>query len=381
MLSTLTSILVVACLLATSMVDSLTSPDTSLDKIPISYFGGVNCKERSQDNIEMLAKMRLIVIEKWEGPCWYDCYANLTMKPPVPCQPSCGADNYQLNTLTRAKTVNPKLAAVFYLNTLYDFPFLELHGKFQNAKADVVDIKGNVVNFKNDNGMPNINVFDFSKQEGLDLWTGFVTNLTDTGYVDGIFDDKHNIFAEYNKSGSFWQICEWGSGKNTWNISCGIISEETAKSYNIGKQKILDFLYNHFGMSAVVFFNSTYMGHLSAKKSAISPTSLANEIQNALKNYTYIHIQTRDLIDGNCTSVQSSCSNDDIAVFLLALEKGAFLGCNGWDDQFDKPLGDPMGPAVKTGQKLERHFKSGTYVTWDLTSNKGTIFWSNSTEV
>ena len=39
---------------------ALVPPDTSLDTIPISYFGGVNCKERSQESIEMLAKMRLL---------------------------------------------------------------------------------------------------------------------------------------------------------------------------------------------------------------------------------------------------------------------------------------------------------------------------------
>ena len=75
--------------------------------------------------------------EKWEGPCWHECYANLTRTPPIPCQPSCGAEHYQLETIKRAKTVNPKLAAVFYLNTLYDFPFLELHGEFLKANADI----------------------------------------------------------------------------------------------------------------------------------------------------------------------------------------------------------------------------------------------------
>ena len=93
---------------------ALVSPDTSLDTIPISYFGGVNCKG-SQENIEILAKMRLIVIEKWAGPCWYECYANLTKTPPIPCQPSCGAENYQMNTIKRAKMANTKLSAVFYL--------------------------------------------------------------------------------------------------------------------------------------------------------------------------------------------------------------------------------------------------------------------------
>lgn len=65
--------------------------------------------------------------------------------------------------------------------------------------------------------------------------------------------------------------------------------------------------------------------------------------------------------------------------FLLGVEKGAILGCNGWDKQFSKPLGDPIGPAVQKGNSVERHFKSGTYVTWDISKKVGNIFWANST--
>lgn len=31
---------------------AITPPDTSLDTIPVGYFGGVNCKHRAQENIE-----------------------------------------------------------------------------------------------------------------------------------------------------------------------------------------------------------------------------------------------------------------------------------------------------------------------------------------
>ena len=58
-----------------------------------------------------------------------------------------------MQTIKRAKAANPKLSAVFYLNTLYDFPFLELHGKALEANADIVDINGKLVAFKNDNGI------------------------------------------------------------------------------------------------------------------------------------------------------------------------------------------------------------------------------------
>ena len=236
---------------------AITPPDTSLETLPVGYFGGVNCKERSQDNIEMLAKMRVIVIEKWEGPCWYECYNNLTMNPPVPCQPSCGAENYQMETIKRAKMANPKLSTVFYLNTLYDFPCLELHGKFLDANADMVGINGKLVAFKNDNGMPDVNLFDFGQEVGRDIWAGFVKNLIDSGTVDGLFDDKHNVLAMWNETGSFWQICEHVTGRNQWNISCGVISNETALKYNTGKPKVLDALHGMFGPTAVVFFNTT----------------------------------------------------------------------------------------------------------------------------
>ena len=34
----------------------------------------MGANEKSQGNIEMLAKMCVIGIEKWGGPCWYECH-------------------------------------------------------------------------------------------------------------------------------------------------------------------------------------------------------------------------------------------------------------------------------------------------------------------
>lgn len=370
------AVVTVVCMMVGKAV-AITPADTSLDTLPVGYFGGVNCKQRSQGNIEMLAKMRVIIIEKWEGPCWYECYANLTKSPPVPCRPSCGADNYQMETIKRAKTVNPKLAAVFYLNTLYDFGMLELHAKFLEAKADIVDINGKPVTFKNDNGMPNVNVFDLGQETGRDLWINFVKNLKESGYVDGLFPDKSSILAEWNETGSFWQICEWGTGKNTWNISCGIISNETAKKYNDAKPMVLETLYEIFAPNGFLFY-SNLTAFLKLNKDQ-SPLNFANDVKAQLSNHQYCYVHMRDLQGGDCTSIESSCKTDEIVFFLLGMETGAILGCNGWDDQFSKPLGDPLGPAVQKGKQLERHFKSGTYVTWDLSKKTGKIFWANST--
>ena len=100
------------------------------------------------------------------------------------------------------------------------------------------------------------------------------------------------------------------------------------------------------------------------------------------------HFQQQDgLITDSCVKNCSTLSSQpliiqlevhQLAAFLLAVEQGAILGCDGWDEQFSKPLGDPLGPAVKNGDMLERHFKSGTYVTWDLSNNQSKIVWADS---
>ena len=80
-----------------------------------SYFGG-NAAHRGNASIEMLAKCRLVMIEKWEGHCWQDCLGNGTGS--APCQATCGVENDILDTMNRIKSVNPRTATVLYWNTL-----------------------------------------------------------------------------------------------------------------------------------------------------------------------------------------------------------------------------------------------------------------------
>ena len=78
------------------------------------YFGG-NAAHRGQANIEMLAKCRLVMIEKWEGHCWQDCLAQGVGSPP--CEASCDVESLIVDTLRRVKAINPSVAGVLYLNT------------------------------------------------------------------------------------------------------------------------------------------------------------------------------------------------------------------------------------------------------------------------
>ena len=132
-----------------------------------------------------------------------------------------------------------------------------------------------------------------------------------------------------------------------------------------------------FGPNAVVFFNTTAKVRLN--DDSISPLQLAQDIQDAVnRSGRYCYVQTEDLIDGDCTDTRSSCTENQIAAFLLAVQKGAILVCNGWDEQFGYPLGDPLGPAEQNGDMVQRKFKSGTNVTWSLSKNEGKVNWAKS---
>jgi hypothetical protein len=84
----------------------------------------------------MLAKMRMVMLEKWEGHCWQDCLAGGVGSPA--CQSSCGVENDILSTLGRVKAINPSVSGVLYLNTLLAFPFVSLLNIAWAGVADAV---------------------------------------------------------------------------------------------------------------------------------------------------------------------------------------------------------------------------------------------------
>lgn len=102
--------------------------NTSLATVPVGYFGG-NAARRGGANIAMLAKMRLVMLEKWEGPCWQSCLAQ--GPGGASCQPSCDVEAHITDTLRRVKALNAGVSGVLYLNTLMAFPFYAMVAKFK----------------------------------------------------------------------------------------------------------------------------------------------------------------------------------------------------------------------------------------------------------
>ena len=307
---------------------SLTYPNTSLATVPVAYFGG-NTKYRGQDNINMLAKMRIVMIEKWEGPCWAECMKDSSSSS---CQPTCNVENYILDTFSRVKAVNPGVSTILYLNTLMDFPFYTLHGLFEAADANTRDsITGDVITIRNDGGMENITIYGFDTDAGVNLYIDAVKNFTRTKLVDGFFGDKWSKGAELNETTGEWQIC---------NHECGTVSEHQAHRWNAGKAKVLAAVTEYVGNGPYFSYEPDFMGvgsNLNGywKNDALlfnpqgDPRKGIEDVKSHQANHSYTYI--------SCTSDQpwshdpdsslsSQCSEDVLARFLLAVEEGTFLG-------------------------------------------------------
>ena len=335
-------------------------PSTSLKTIPVVYMGG-NAAPRPQANIEMLAKMRYVVIEKWEGPCWNECLQNISQG--VRCDPQCAEEEVQVATLRAVKALNRSVAGVFYLNTILDFHFLRLHQKYEDAGALLRNVDGTLCSLVNDNGMKNISAFDFSTAVGQQLWLDEVKTLVGTGAVDGFYGDTMQVYAEPNPVTGLWEVCKKS------HHTCCTMNASKAAAYNRGKNATMEAAYAFLGERAVFFKISDVLAH-----GGLTPAALNATIQAQLAVSPYVHINHGDQKTGHDPAdVASACANDDVASFLLAVQPGAFLGCNGWDDaNFGKPLGDPAGPAqLGPGGVMWRNFSSGTSVTWNPAAKKG----------
>ena len=366
------------------------APNVSLASVPCAYFGGTY-RHRGDANIAMLAKMRLVMLEKWEGNCWQDC-----INHKIACNASCGVENALLDTHSRVKALNPGVASVFYWNTLLSFPFYAAAGQFAAANALTIDSTTGVpIEITNDGAKDHqltANVFGYDTEAGVQLYVDTVKNISATGVIDGFFGDKWDFGAAQNEQGQ-WQIC---------NHECGNVTAAQAAAWNAGKAKALAattaFVGDgpYYANGAAGNFGgvgSNLNGHFSNDPYLKSgdPRDSIKDVKAHLANHTFFYMScTSDqhwTTDPNAAStLKTFCSDSQLARFLLSVEPGCFLGTNGWSPDYERPLGDPLAPAAYSPAQgasrpatLNRSFASGTYVTftYDAKGTDGTaeIFW------
>lgn len=364
-----------------------------------------------------------MVIEKWEGPCWLQCLANSSATPPLPCNPACAEETHQLDTIARIKAVNPNVSTVFYHQTLYDFPFYNLTAQMAAADLHMRDINGSVIGLINDNGMQHVPLFDWGKPAAIEMFLQFHRGLISTGLVgrlvpptpafyyqmcsrfgasaswpqvDGMFPDKANERAFQRKSDGLYFICESPNGppsKHTWADACAQITEPQATAYNAGKVKVLQGLHSLYDHGPL--FPTMLDGVPDVVCSRREPCNLNlgtsveakhAQIADALKTSTYVYFMMGDGNNATVPQLGTKCTTLDVIKFLLILEEGCILGCNGHEPNpgqdsppqswWTNPLGNPLGPpSTDANGVATRKFGSGTVVTLNLKTNSGSIAW------
>ena len=124
--------------------------------------------------------------------------------------------------------------------------------------------------------------------------------------------------------------------------TCCEMNKSTAMLYNAGKNKTMEAAYKFLGPKAVFFKISDVLSgaHMSRTPAQMNAT-IARHMTSGLDHRgPYVHISHGDQKTSHDPhDVTSKCSSDDVALFMLGVEPGAFLGCNGWDPSFAKPLG------------------------------------------
>ena len=428
----MTTTLLLAFVAGCSLIGAtITPPDTSLSTIPVAYYGAN--WNRTQANLDALAKFKMVTLMQEDGHCWATCCPDGMAPQSGQCGPShnasaipgCNASCAQHGAQNGVfKAVKASAAAqgrrpphcVLYMNSVYLWPFDAASA--QGAAVQLLDVTGAPHMESCDPGIFPSYFWDFGRSPAQDAWLDIIRTYilgssggggggVDTAYADGLYNDcdtQNPIICPADPTND---TCVAKRNGKVESIN-EVVTRAQHDAYNAGKNATM---YRAFAMvdgaggGGGSFYNknaaangekppnfgggNTHYFKLAGKGPWDAAAWLA-DVAKVRANYKYIVIgsandfsnpehetlpENQDLADGR--SLKFCKTNTTLAQFLIAIEPGMFLLCNGWDDRFDRPLGKPTGKATldNATQTWTRGFASGATVTWDAAAQQGTVSW------
>ena len=343
-----------------------------------------------------------------DGHCWASCCpdrfgkgSQCGWKPGDPvattypgCNASCEEHGSQEDVFKRVMASAeaqglPGPHNVLYMNSVYLWPF-DAASQF-GADAMVCDTTGKPHEENCDPGIYPSYFFDFGKPKGASSWLDIIRKHIVDGVADGVYCDCCGMVPFHCMENG---TCIAKRNGHTRSVN-EVVTQEVVDRYTAGKQKTLAeavrMVTNASG-NAGTFYNKVDNGPTKGLGNivwvGISPPPHLHELINATRatgsyavvggsnSYSNPKLETlpsgQNISDGR--SLQR-CDDNTVAQFLLGLEPGAYLLCNGWDSRFGRKLGSPLGPPTQAGALWERSFASGVVATWDTTAHKGSITW------
>eukprot|EP01084_Bolivina_argentea_P138303 243518_1 len=354
-------------LLFIAMIDivwsSINMPLFSWDHVPIFIHMCNASGPFTESTIKYLSKFPIVTIEKGQG-------VNATTEP----YSSLYTEDKIIHSCQRIKQLNSSIKCLAYYNSIHDWTYYKLHTiLLENPSFWLRDANNNIVLQTADKNFPQpkqgMLIPDYQQKAVQNLIIQECLNLTQTGYIDGCFldctDTNTQHLTQYNFTNT--QRVDFENGHNAATIGIQTALNKTNKSILVSNAALLD------GIIAVMidFFKPN------------------QESIQLLQNYTANgYVVEVHAANGPDHGEDYHCQNitNSLSAFLIGAGKYSYYGCsqgwyfdndwNIWHQEYDKPLGEPMGKAILTGDIYKRTFSSGTVVSFNITSNNGTIIWA-----
>ena len=275
----------------------------------------------------------------------------------------------------RLKKVNPDLKVIYYWNTFLDYNMYDAHQVYEeHPEWWLKKLDGTLDKKRGD-----IKRYDLSNAEVREWWTDEVKKAVIDGSCDGVFMDAFPQIA------SPANIKLWGQEKYD-SIQEGLLKNIELTREKIGPDNII--MYNgirntnklHFGMQYVDQTDAATIEHFdqffSREKENVA-LDLENMIEAGKKGkmvimkawpgFNWTEKEIRDIPYEELLQQARDSITFPLACFLIAAQPHSYFcyswgyrdrhGSLAWYPEFDKPIGEPKGQAVREGWIFSRKFE------------------------
>jgi hypothetical protein len=335
-------------------------PKYDLKSLPVFFHSSNSTGPFNDAAIAEIAKFSIATVEKFQGTCWQT-------------DPSAACDQVSVieAQLARIKAANPNISTIVYFNSIIDFPQYKLHGLMEaNPDYRLCFSNGTVIPIHGDH-ISDAWIFNYPNEGIASAIIDACTKVVSSGSADGCFMDRsvdgfptlpnasHN--AEFDAAHTAALV------KMQSNIGDGLLIANHAYTLEgTGSAMVEECSSNADAFSwlnASVVSGKLVECHVPPSKSCGCAPGCASR-DNALAMFL---------------TLMPASSDAARAYFGCGpwLDDGAELSANGWQADYDYPLGEPLAPAkLGPDNKLHRAFESGTTVTYDPVAYSGSITWA-----
>ena len=320
-------------------------PLFSWDTLPVFFHSGNASGLYTKESLKIIAKFPMVTIEKFQSD-----------------QVS-GVDDEDdmVRVMKMVKAVNPNVATYFYMNSYKDRPEMTRMARELDQHPDWFLKDSNGAKVKN--AGQGFYVFDLSNPEVRQWWQETCLDAIKAADGDGCFCD---------------------SSQHTDASFVPPVSPEKAEAWGKGLLQLTKDVQEALGDDNLLIGKVTNQSYVKAVQIEVFTPSNRSIVElmlgPAVRQVTEAHVPVAD------------CNKDltnYIAAFLIGAGKYCYFGCGKWstsnDDttafvwrpEYDKPLGEPTGPATYNNGVWRRKFSRGTSVKFDTGTNTGTIEWGS----